>query len=238
MPHLLYALDQTHKSSGCPMSVDDTLIPNTPSAEAYTAQVDRPGIPDVDEPFSLLEIWLKEARESEPNDSNAMSLATVDSEGNPDVRIVLLKDIAEGVLTFYTNLESAKGQQLIANPNVALCLHWKSLRRQVRIRGTVRRAADEKADAYFSSRAAQSRIAAIASDQSRPLKERAEFEQRIAELSTIYGDDGDIPRPDYWGGFEILPVVLEFWQDQAFRMHDRLQLTLQGDAWMSRRLYP
>lgn len=220
------------------MSHDDPLIPDTPSAHSYQAQVDRPAISDVAEPFGLLAEWLKEARTSEPNDSNAMSLATVDSNGHPDVRIVLLKDVADGVLTFYTNLESAKGQQLTSNPVVAIGLHWKSLRRQVRARGKVRRAPDEKADAYFSRRAAQSRIAAIASDQSRPLENRAVFEQRIAELSTIYGDEDDIPRPDYWGGFEIIPDEFEFWQDQPFRMHDRLRLTKDGEKWSAIRLYP
>jgi len=181
---------------------------------------------------------MADARASEPNDSNAMSLATVDAGGNPDVRIVLLKGVDAAGFTFFTNLESAKGVQLAAHPYAALGLHWKSLRRQVRIRGSVARVSDAEADTYFASRAAQSRISAIASDQSRPMADRSVFEQRIAEVSTIYGDGPDIPRPEFWGGFRLTPTEIEFWQDQAFRMHDRLKLYRKGDGWVSVRLYP
>ena len=214
-------------------------IPKSPSAADYAAEGDRPLIPDVSDPFALLEDWLKDANEHEPNDSSAMSLATVDADGMPDVRIVLLRGLsAEEGLQFYTNYESAKGQQLAAHPKAALCFHWKSLRRQVRIRGLIEKSTAEQSDAYFQKRAPQSRIAAIASDQSRPLDDRDVFNQRVAEISAIYGDDDDIPRPEHWGGYCLKPLEIEFWQDQAFRMHDRLKLIRTGDAWSKQRLYP
>ncbi|WP_366079704.1 pyridoxamine 5'-phosphate oxidase [Hyphomonas sp.] len=219
-------------------SMPTSLIPPTPSASDYADSGDRPLIPETADPIGLFQQWMAEARAAEPNDSNAMSLATVDADGNPDVRIVLLKGFDSAGFTFFTNLESAKGQHLTAHPSAALGFHWKSLRRQVRIRGSVTRVSDAETDAYFASRAAPSRISAIASDQSRPMANRAVFEQRIAELSTIYGDSPDIPRPDYWGGFRLTPIEIEFWQDQAFRMHDRLKLYRKGDGWVSLRLYP
>jgi pyridoxamine 5'-phosphate oxidase len=219
-----------------PMS--SSVIPPTPSAAEYADSGDRPMIPETTDPIGLFQQWMADARAAELNDSNAMSLATVDADGNPDVRIVLLKGVDDTGFTFFTNLESAKGVQLAARPNAALGFHWKSLRRQVRIRGSVSRVADAEADAYFASRAAQSRISAIASDQSRPMASRAAFEQRIAEVSTIYGDGPDIPRPDFWGGFRLTPTEIEFWQDQAFRMHDRLKFYRKGEGWVSLRLYP
>lgn len=218
--------------------MSSSTIPPSPSPADYAASGDRPLIPETGDPVALFQQWLAEARVHEPNDSNAMSLATVDADGNPDVRIVLLKGVDQAGFTFFTNLESAKGVQLAAHPHAALALHWKSLRRQVRIRGSVSRVSDAEADIYFASRAPQSRISAIASDQSRPMADRAVFEQRIAEISTVYGDDPDIPRPEFWGGFRLNPVEIEFWQDQAFRMHDRLKLYRKGDGWSSVRLYP
>ncbi|MCL4147178.1 UNVERIFIED_CONTAM: hypothetical protein GTU68_025102 [Idotea baltica] len=188
--------------------------------------------------MALFTQWAAEARAEEPNDSNAMSLATVDADGMPDVRIVLLKQASEDGFTFFTNLESTKGQQLKAQPKAALCFHWKSLRRQVRVRGKIKPVSHETACEYFATRAAQSRIAALASDQSRPLKDRAMFEQRIAEISSVYGDDDDIPCPLYWGGFQLVPTEIEFWQDQAFRMHDRLKFVRKGKHWNTQRLYP
>lgn len=220
------------------MPDEKAAIPPSPSAAEYASHADRPLIPTVDEPFALLQQWLAEARESEPNDGNAMTLATVDETGMPDARIVLLKGVSEDGLAFYTNQRSTKAQQLDANPRAALVLHWKSLRRQVRVRGTISPVSEAEADAYFASRAAQSRISAIASDQSQPLPDRSVFENRIAELSSIYGDDDDIPRPPHWGGYRLAPTEIEFWQDQAFRMHDRLRLTRNGDAWTAIRLYP
>jgi len=214
-------------------------IPTTPSAADYAAEGDRPLIPDVSEPYALLETWLREANEHEPNDSSAMSLATVDADGLPDVRIVLLRGLTpEDGFQFYTNYDSAKGTQLAAHPKAALCFHWKSLRRQVRVRGEIVKSSTAQSDDYFRQRAPQSRIAAIASDQSRPLDDRDVFNQRVAEISAIYGDDDDIPRPEHWGGYKLIPSEVEFWQDQAFRMHDRLKLVRSGKGWARTRLYP
>lgn len=218
---------------------EKTIIPPTPSAADYAAEGDRPLIPDAEDPIVLFAGWMAEARATEPNDSNAMSLATVDADGRPDVRIVLLKGVDEGGFTFFTNLESTKAVHLAASSSAALCFHWKSQRRQVRVRGSVARVSDAEADAYFASRAAQSRISAIASDQSRPMASRAAFEQRVAEISSIYGDDRDIPRPPHWGGFRLTPLEIEFWQDQASRMHDRLRFYRKdGGGWATVRLYP
>ena len=215
------------------------IIPPSPSATDYlTDPSGKPLIPDVADPIALFKEWMAAAREAEPNDSNAMSLATVDADGMPDVRILLLKEVTEAGFVFFTNLESAKGQQLTETPKAALGFHWKSQRRQVRVRGTVMPVSEEAADEYFATRAAQSRISAIASDQSRPLADRAEFEQRVAELSEIFGDGPDIPRPEFWGGFRVVPVEIEFWQDQAFRMHDRLKFVRSNEGWTTGRLYP
>ena len=215
------------------------IIPPSPSATDYlTDPSGKPLIPDVADPIALFKEWMAAAREAEPNDSNAMSLATVDADGMPDVRIVLLKEVTEAGFVFFTNLESAKGQQLTETPKEALGFHWKSQRRQVRVRGTVMPVSEEAADEYFATRAPQSRISAIASDQSRPLADRAEFEQRVAELSEIFGDGPDIPRPEFWGGFRVVPVEIEFWQDQAFRMHDRLKFVRSNEGWTTGRLYP
>lgn len=214
-------------------------IPASPTAQDYANEPERALIPDVDEPFALLETWLEEANTFEINDGTAMSLATVDEDGMPDVRILLLRGLSpEEGFRFYTNYESDKGHQLAANPKSALCFHWKSLRRQVRVRGVVEKLPAEQSDTYFAQRAPQSRIAAMASDQSRPLDTRETFDQRIAEISAIYGDDDDIPRPEHWGGYRLIPSEIEFWQDQAFRMHDRLKFTRDGDGWRSSRLYP
>jgi pyridoxamine 5'-phosphate oxidase len=214
------------------------VIPPSPRAADYATGGDRPLIAVSDDPIAYFREWMTQARASEPNDSNAMSLATVDSGGMPDVRIVLLKEISGAGFSFFTNLQSQKGRQLTENPRAALCLHWKSLRRQVRIRGNITRVPDAEADAYFATRAAQSRISAIASDQSRPLPDRSVFEQRIAEVSEVYGDGPDIARPEFWGGFRLAPTEIEFWQDQAFRMHDRLRYTRDGAGWTTTRLYP
>lgn len=214
-------------------------IPRSPTSADYAVERERPLIPDVSEPFELLETWLREANATEPNDSSAMSLATVDADGVPDVRIVLLRGLSpEEGFRFYTNYDSAKGEQLRAQPKAALCFHWKSQRRQVRVRGTIETCSAEQSDAYFRSRAPQSRIAAIASDQSRPLEDRDLFHQRVAEISSIYGDDDDIPRPEHWGGYRLMPTEIEFWQDQAFRMHDRLKMILKDGVWDRMRLYP
>ena len=214
------------------------IIPPSPSAEEYKDSAGKPLIPETDDPLPLFRDWMAAAREAEPNDSNAMSLATVDAHGRPDVRIVLLKDVSEKGFAFYTNFGSAKGDQLKANPVAALGFHWKSLRRQVRIRGHIEPVSAEEADIYFASRARESRISAIASDQSRPLPSRAVFDQRIAALQEEYDGRDDIPRPPNWGGFRLVPDEIEFWQDQAFRMHDRLKFARKEGIWTHERLYP
>lgn len=190
-----------------------------------------------DEPYVLFRKWLAEAEKSEPNDPNAMALATVDESGLPDVRMVLLKGYDEHGFVFYTNFESNKGRELLPSMKAALCFHWKSLRRQVRVRGPVEKVSDSEADAYFRSRPRGSRIGAWASKQSRPLESRFALEKAVAEYTAKYAV-GDIPRPPYWSGFRILPQTIEFWQDKPFRLHDRLVFTQAGDKWATERLYP
>ncbi|KFB10775.1 pyridoxamine 5'-phosphate oxidase [Nitratireductor basaltis] len=189
------------------------------------------------EPFALFGEWLDVARETEPNDPNAMALATVDPDGLPDVRMVLLKGFDTQGFVFYTNLESAKGRELLATPKAALCFHWKSLRRQVRVRGLVQQVTDAEADAYYATRPRGSRIGAWASKQSRPLESRFALEKAVAEYTARY-PIGDIPRPDHWSGFRITPVQIEFWMDKPFRLHDRLLFERDGEAWKTTRLYP
>ena len=189
------------------------------------------------EPYILFRKWLAEAEKSEPNDPNAMALATVDGSGLPDLRMVLLKGYDEHGFVFYTNFESNKGKELLSSMKAALCFHWKSLRRQVRVRGPVEKVSDAEADAYFRSRPRGSRIGAWASKQSRPLESRFALEKAVAEYTAKYAI-GDIPRPPYWSGFRILPQTIEFWQDKPFRLHDRLVFTKAGDKWETERLYP
>ena len=197
-----------------------------------------------DEPFALFADWLRDAEASEPNDPNAMALATVDADGLPNVRMVLLKGVdgADATLrgfVFYTNLESAKGRELAATPKAALCFHWKSLRRQVRVRGSVSAVSSEEADAYFASRARGSRLGAWASAQSRPLESRFALEKAVATVTARY-PIGEIPRPQHWSGFRFTPLEIEFWHDRPFRLHDRLVFR-RGDAaalWEKQRLYP
>ncbi|MBV9753049.1 MAG: pyridoxamine 5'-phosphate oxidase [Hyphomicrobiales bacterium] len=192
-----------------------------------------------DDPFVLFDEWLKEAADTEPNDPTAMALATVDENGLPDVRMILLKGHDERGFVFYTNFESAKGLELAGQPKAAAVFHWKSLRRQVRVRGPVTRVSDAEADTYFNSRHAQSRLGACASDQSRPLADRATLEARVKELAAQY-PDGKVPRPPHWSGYRIMPLAIEFWQDGAFRLHDRVQFTrvAEGKSWKRQRLYP
>jgi len=194
---------------------------------------------DAAEPLALFDEWFAEAGEREPNDPNAMALATVDADGLPDVRMVLLKGIDERGLVFYTNEESAKGRQIVAAPKAAALFHWKSLRRQVRFRGAVAVVSDDEADSYFKGRPRDSRIGAWASQQSRPLESRFALEKAIALYVAKFGV-GEIPRPPYWRGFRIVPLAIEFWRDRPFRLHDRVLFTRpQPDApWSRRRLYP
>ena len=189
------------------------------------------------EPWELFASWLDEASRSEPNDPTAMALATADADGLPDVRMVLLKQADESGFVFYTNVESAKGRELAANPQAALVMHWKSLRRQVRARGTVTKVSDAEADAYFQSRARDSRIGAWASQQSRPLESRFALEKAVAFYAAKHAI-GEVPRPPYWTGYRIAPISIEFWQDRPFRLHDRLVFTRAGEGWRKTRLYP
>ncbi|HYC05038.1 MAG TPA: pyridoxamine 5'-phosphate oxidase [Azospirillaceae bacterium] len=192
-----------------------------------------------DDPLDLFRQWMTEAEASEPNDPNAMALATVGPDGMPSVRMVLLKGLDARGFVFYTNTESRKGDQLGASPKAALCFHWKSLRRQIRVEGAVERVTDAEADAYFQSRPRASRIGAWASQQSRPLTERGELERRVAEY-TVKFNIGEVPRPPHWTGFRVLPVRIEFWQDKAFRLHDRTLFTRDRDdqPWSTAKLYP
>jgi len=190
------------------------------------------------EPIALFADWLKAAEAAELDDPNAMALATVDAEGLPDVRMVLLKGFDEAGFVFYTNRESAKGAELAANPRAALCFHWKSIGRQVRIRGDVTEVPAAEADAYFKSRPKGSRIGAWASQQSRPLESRFALEKAVAKYTAKYGL-GDVPRPDYWTGYRLAPRSIEFWSRQTFRLHDRIAFTREADGgWRSVRLYP
>jgi len=189
------------------------------------------------EPYGLFADWLKEAEASEPNDPNAVSLASVDETGMPDVRMVLLKGVDERGFVFYTNFESAKGREVLHSMKAAMGFHWKSLRRQVRVRGNVEIVSDEEADAYYNSRHPQSRLGAWASDQSRPLENRQVLIDKVEEYRAKYGEE-DIPRPPHWSGFRIKPDIIEFWQDGEFRLHDRIVFSPNAGGWDKVRLHP
>jgi pyridoxamine 5'-phosphate oxidase len=216
------------------------LIPASPSEADYYAQAaGEPPLPEGGDPYLLFGQWLEAAKASEPNDANAMALATVDGDGLPDVRMVLLKEVDPRGFTFYTNTQSAKGQELAANPKAALMFHWKSLRRQVRIRGPVSPVTEAEADAYFASRARSSQIGAWASDQSRPMETRHALEKRVAEFGLKFGL-GRVERPAHWSGYRLTPLQIEFWRDRPFRLHERLVFA-RGDPsspWVNSRLFP
>jgi pyridoxamine 5'-phosphate oxidase len=191
------------------------------------------------DPFALFEEWFALASESEPNDPHAMAVASVDADGLPDVRIVLLNFRDARGFCFFTNFESEKGRQLLAHPKAAMVMHWKSLRRQIRVRGPVEVVSAEEADTYFASRAKGSQIASSASDQSRPLASRIALLDKVADLTAAIGDK-DVVRPAHWSGFRIVPSSIEFWKDGEYRLHDRVRFTRDGvDApWSRQRLYP
>ena len=223
----------------------ENVIPNTPSAQAYKADSERDlGWIDADNPIKLFETWLAKAGETEVNDPHAMSVATVDAGGLPDVRIVLLKGLDERGFVFYTNEHSAKGEQLRGQGKAALCFHWKSQKRQVRVRGHVKPVSKAESDAYFASRARGSRIGAWASDQSRPVADRETLMAKTARVESRF-EGKDVPRPEHWYGWRVNPEYIEFWQDGAFRLHDRIIFTPKGKmftskvkAWSKLRLYP
>lgn len=189
------------------------------------------------DPFALFDSWFAEARASEPNDANAMALATATPDGRPSLRMVLLKGHGPDGFVFYTNLDSRKGDELAANAHVALLFHWKSLRRQIRIEGAVTPVDDATADAYFATRSRDSQLGAWASEQSRPLDARATFEARFAEMQARF-DGQDVPRPPRWSGWRITPERIEFWQDREHRLHERNLFVRNGDGWTKGMLYP
>lgn len=196
-------------------------------------------IAPTDEPIELFRQWFGEAAQREPNDPDAMSLATVDASGLPDVRMVLLKGVDHRGFVFYTNLESAKGKELAGNPQAALCFHWKSLGRQVRVRGTVMPVSDAEADAYFATRPKDSKIGAWASRQSRPLEGRFALEREVARYAAKYALTG-VPRPPHWSGFRVQPLQIEFWRARTFRLHERLRYRREAldSPWLTERLFP
>jgi pyridoxamine 5'-phosphate oxidase len=216
-----------------------SVIPPSPTAEAYAVDEDQGEVFTLDAPLALFTEWFELAKKKEVNDPNAMTLATVDSGGLPNARMVLLKDIDARGLSFFTNLESAKGTELAANPRAALVFHWKSIRRQVRFRGDVERVSDAEADAYFSTRAKGAQIGAWASPQSRPMEGRFALERRVAEETARHGFS-DTPRPPHWSGFRLVPVEIEFWVNRPFRLHDRLVFRRKDahSIWRTERLYP
>jgi pyridoxamine 5'-phosphate oxidase len=189
------------------------------------------------DPFQLFDEWFAKARESEPNDPEAMALATADADGAPSVRMVLLRGAGPDGFTFFTNLDSRKGGELAQNPRAALAIHWKTLRRQVRAEGKIEQVSDAEADDYFAGRARESRVGSWASDQSRPLESREIFEDRYRAMQQRF-EGKDVPRPPRWSGFRLIPDRIEFWSDRPYRLHERRLFTRDGDGWTESLLYP
>lgn len=213
------------------------LIPASPAEAEYARQKSDEAPIAAGDPIALFEEWLALAARREPSDANAMTLATVDTEGRPDARMVLLKGVDANGFVFFTNTESAKGVELAARPVAALVFHWKSLRRQVRVRGEVMPVSEAEADAYFGTRARSARIGAWASDQSRPLTSPLALERRVAKFAARFGR-GEVPRPPHWSGYRLAPGTIEFWRDRPFRLHERLLFTRDGETWTTQRLFP
>lgn len=216
------------------------LIPPTPGEDDYAREArlaDSAPPLSAEDPIALFEAWFGEALKREPNDGNAMTLATVDADGVPDARMVLLKAVDARGFVFFTHVTSAKGQQLAANPRAALVFHWKSLRRSVRVRGEVERVGEAEADAYFATRAHSAQIGAWASDQSKPMPDPLALERRVAEMALKFGVSRP-PRPPSWSGYRLAPQAMEFWRDRPFRLHERLLFTRAGEHWTTQRLFP
>jgi pyridoxamine 5'-phosphate oxidase len=192
-----------------------------------------------EDPIALFDAWMEEAKKSEPSDPNAMAVASVDAHGHPNVRMVLLKEANANGFVFFTNYESAKGAEYLADPFAALCFHWKSIARQVRVRGPIAKVSEAESDAYFATRAKDSQIGAWASPQSRPMEGRFAFEKQVAKYAAKYAMT-KAPRPPYWGGFRVTPLEIEFWRNRPFRLHDRLVYCRDAaDApWRTERLFP
>lgn len=213
------------------------FIPPSPSEEAYSVDADQGEVFTSEDPIVLFEQWFALASAHEPNDPNAMSLATADDTGAPDVRIVLMKDFDRRGVTFYTHETSAKGRQIAQNARAALCFHWKSIRRQIRLRGRVEKVAASEADAYFAERARGARLGAWASKQSAPLESREGFLEAIAAAEKKF-EGADVPRPTQWVGYRLVPEEIEFWVNRPYRLHDRLLFMSKASGWSACRLYP
>ncbi len=217
--------------------MDDTAETDSEPWTAYEAFLDGGELVASGEPIQLFESWLEEATELEPNDPTSMSVATADAKGVPSLRMLLLKHVDERGFVFYTNMQSRKGVEMVDNPYAALCFHWKSLRRSVRVEGRVEQVSDEEADAYFASRDRGSQIGAWASDQSRPLGGRFDLEKRVAKYALKF-NIGKVPRPPHWTGQRVVPIRIEFWTSRLSRLHDRVIYCRVEDGWRKLELYP